>query len=193
MARNGFELPHAIGTEAVPQRVDQRRTTFGIILRRMYSRDIQFGLPCRRGFGARDGKADSLETEAAIVLSRERFEFKIDQSRYMRHAARRRRQSNIDRLYRSIDAIEAQPQRARAGLVAYEHMHQVLHETTGARENRLVADDRFKQIIQAVINRRRGDRDKRFVAAAERLVQPAEQFVGKACGKWGPWLVQQRA
>jgi hypothetical protein len=69
-------------------------------------------------------------------------------------------------------------------------MHQVLHETAGTRENRLLADDRLKQIIQAVINRRRGDRDKWFVAAAERLVQPAEQFVGKACGKWRPWLVQ---
>ena len=52
--------------------------------------------------------------------------------------------------------------------------------------DRMVADDRFKQIIQAVINRRRGDRDKRFVAAAERLVQPAKQFVGKTCGKWRP-------
>ena len=72
-------------------------------------------------------------------------------------------------------------------------MHQVLHETAGARENRLVADNRFKQIIQAVINRRRGDRNKRLIAAAERLVQPAKQFVGKTCGKWRPWLVQQRA
>jgi hypothetical protein len=91
----------------------------------------------------------------------------------MRHAARRRRQSDIDCIYRPIDAIEAQPQRARAGFVAYKHMHQVLHETAGARENRLVADNRFKQIIQAVINRRRGDRNKRLIAAAERLVQPA--------------------
>ena len=61
-------------------------------------------------------------------------------------------------------------------------MQKVMHETAGALQDRLLADDRLEQIIQAVINRRCSDRDQRFVAAAERLVEPAQQFVGKARG-----------
>ena len=54
-------------------------------------------------------------------------------------------------------------------------------------------DDRLEQIMQAVIDRRRDDRDERLVDAAERLVETAQQFGGKTRGKGRARLVDQRA
>src|SRR5690349_4003892 len=145
MTRNRFELPHAVGTEALAQRVDQRRGFFNIVTLngRMHRRDIELALPRWHRFDACRRKADSLETEAAVVQGRERLELEIDQSRHMRHAARRRRQADIDDFDRPIDPIEAQSQRARSDVVADKYMPKVVHETAGAGEDRLLADDRL--------------------------------------------------
>ncbi len=47
--------------------------------------------------------------------------------------------------------------------------------------------------MQAVIDRRRDDRDERLVDAAERLIETAQKFGGKTRGKWRARLVDQRA
>ena len=110
VTRNRFELPHAIGSETLAQRVDQRRGFFNIVILsgRMPRRDVELALPLGHRFGTCHRKADSLETEAAVVQGRERLELEIDQSRHMRHAARWCRQADIDGFYRPIDPIEAQ-------------------------------------------------------------------------------------
>ena len=97
----------------------------------------EFDLPRRHRFGAGDGKPDGLEAEAGILHRRQRFELKIDEARHMGYAARRRRQSDIDGLDRAIDAIEAKPQRARADIVAHQHMHEVLHQPARPGDDRL--------------------------------------------------------
>ena len=47
--------------------------------------------------------------------------------------------------------------------------------------------------MQAVIDRRRRDRDERLVDAAERLIETTQKFGGKTRGKWRARLVDQRA
>ena len=111
----------------------------------------------------------------------------------MGNAARRRGETDIDGLDRAVDAIEAKPQRARADIVAHQHMHEILHEPAGARDDRLRRDDRLERIMQAVIDRRRDDGDERLVDAAERLVETAQEFGGKTRGKRRARLVDQRA
>ncbi len=111
----------------------------------------------------------------------------------MGDAARRHRQPDIDGLDRAVDAIKAKPQCARADIVAHQHMDEVLHQPAGAGDDRLLGDDRLEQIMQAVIDRRRDDRDERLVDAAERLIETAQEFGGKTRGERRARLVHQRA
>ncbi len=70
----------------------------------------EFNLPRRHRFGVGDGKSDRLEAETGILHCRKRFELKLDQTRHMGNAARRRGETDIDGLDRAVDAIEAKPQ-----------------------------------------------------------------------------------
>ncbi len=83
----------------------------------------------------------------------------------------------------AVDAIERKPQRARADSVAVERMYEVPHQAAGDRDDRLLRGDRFEQIAQAVIDRRRDDEAQRLGGAAERLVDAREQFALEAGGE----------
>ena len=116
MTGDGREAPHARRAETLAQRIDQGRAALGAVA--LLGDGREFRLPRRHRFGAGDGKADGLEAEAGILHRRQRFELERDQPRHMGDAARRQRQPDIDGLDRAVDAIEAKPQRARAGVVA---------------------------------------------------------------------------
>ena len=119
MTGHRLELPHAVRTEPLAQRIDQGRATLGcrspIPRRRSTISSV-----CRAGmrFGAGDGKPDRLEAEAGILRRRQRLELEIDEARHMGDVARRQRQPDIDRLHRAIDAVEESRKRARADIVA---------------------------------------------------------------------------
>ena len=72
-------------------------------------------------------------------------------------------------------------------------MDEVLHQAARQRDDGLLGEDRIEEITQAVIDRRRHDGDERLLDAAERLVEPADEFGGKARGKGRPRLVEERA
>jgi hypothetical protein len=110
----------------------------------------------------------------------------------VRHVARRQRERDIDRLHRAIDAVERKPQRARSHIIARQHMRKRMHETTRERDDRFLGKERLEQITQRVIDRRRDDGDERFFDAAERLVDPPQQFGRKTRGKRRARLVEQR-
>ena len=189
-----LEPPHAVRAETLAQRIDQSRATLGFVV--ICGGEGEFSgckLSRRHRFGAGDGKTDGFEAEAGILHCRQRFELEIDETRHMGGAARRRREPDIERLDRAIDAVEAKPQTPRADIVAAEHVHQGLHEAAGAGDDRLPRDDRLEQIMQAVIDRRRHDRDERLVDAAERLVETAQELGGKTRGKRRARLVHERA
>ena len=99
---------------------------------------------CRAGIGSARVTASPIASKPKPASSRrrQRIELEIDEARHMGDAARRQRQPDIDRLDCAIDAVERKPQRARADIVAHQHMHKGLHEAVGTGDDGLLGDDR---------------------------------------------------
>jgi cell wall-associated NlpC family hydrolase len=116
----------------------------------------------------------------------------IEEARHMGDAARWQREPDIDRLDRAIDAVERQPQCARAHVVAGKNVHEGVHQAAGQCHDGVLREDRLEQIAQAVIDRRRHDGDERLVEAAECLVDTPEKLGGKTRGKGRARLVEER-
>ena len=85
---------------------------------------------CRAGIGSArvTARPTASKPKPASSRRRHRFELQIDEARHVGDVARRQRQRDIDRLDRAVDAIEGKPQRARADIVAREHVHERPHE-----------------------------------------------------------------
>src|SRR6202007_2158149 len=92
----------------------------------------------------------------------------------------------------AIDAVEHEPQGARADAVAHERVDDVLHQAFRDRQDGILRDQRLHQGDQAVIARRRKDVGEWLGYAAERLVDPLEQFALEARRERRAWIVQQR-
>ena len=155
--------------------------------------NIEFALPRGHGLGPDDGKTDCFEAEAGILRRRQCLELQIEEARHMGDAARRQREPDIDRLDCAIDAVERQPQCARAHVVAGKNVHEGVHQAAGQCHDRVLREDRLEQITQAVIDRRRHDGDERLVEAAECLIDTPEKLGGKTRGKGRARLVEERS
>ena len=189
---NWLEPPYALRSKALTQRIDQDRATLhsiGIVA--VFANKL--ALSRGNGFGASDSKSNRFKAEAGILRRRLGFELELDHPRDMGDIARRQRQPDVDRRYFAIDTIEAKPQCSRSHIVTGEHVHERLHQAAGAGDDRFLRDDRFEQITQRVIDRRRDDGHQRFVHAAERLIDTPQQLRRKTRGKGCPRLVEKRA
>ena len=138
------------------------------------------GLGCRckidlcrlHAFGDRDGKVQRLEAEAGIevMCGGGALELQFEEARDMLGAARRHGQPDIDCLDLAINVVERKPQGTRPYAIAHQSMNEILHQASRNRDDDLLRKNRFKQIAQAVIDRRGSDGGKRLVYTAERLV-----------------------
>ena len=72
-------------------------------------------------------------------------------------------------------------------------MDKRLHQAAGQRDDGVLRADRFEQITQGVIDRRRDHGHERLVDAAQRLIDAAQQFRAKSCGKRRARFVEQGA
>ena len=137
---------------------------------------------CRAGIGsarvtARPIASKPKPASSRIVGCRQRCELQIEQPRHMRHVARRQREADVDGLDRAVDAIEAKPQgRARRHRRAPAHGRASASAGPPRATTASCVIDRLEQITQAVIDRRRDDRDERLVDAAERLVETPQKL-----------------
>src|SRR5262249_50263710 len=138
-------------------------------------------------------KSEGLEAKTELDCFRDALELEIKQARDMRTVARRRSEADIERRDLAIDAIERKPQHPRADTIAYEGVHEILHQPSRDRDDGVLGEDRLKQIAQAVIVRRRCDESERLRGAAERLIEADEQLAFKACCKRRARLVDERA
>src|SRR5262249_61220063 len=111
------------------------------------------------------------ESETILAPSGDARELEIEQARNMRAVACRQGEANAERRALAIDAIERKPQRPRTDAIAYEGVHEVLHQPGCDRHDGFLAEDRFEQIAQAVIDRRRGGGGERLLGGGGGTVQ----------------------
>ena len=191
MACDRLQLPHAAGSEPLPEAVDERRASLRLI--GGFASRGQLRLPGLHAFGNGDGEAQRLEAEACIDRLDDALEPEIDEARDMCGAAGRHRQADIDRHHLAIDAVEGKLQAAGAHSVAFEGGNDVLHEMGCALNDRLLRADRLEQLAQAVIGGRRSQEGERLGQAAAGLVETPEKLGRKARGKGCARVVEQRA
>src|SRR6516165_3431189 len=108
----------------------------------------------------------------------------------MRDIAAWQGERDIDGRNAAVDAVEREPQAARADIVTHEHLREPLHVAARERDDRVLGEDRLEQITQRMIDRRRYDRPERLLDAAERLVDPLQQLGGKTRRKRRARLVE---
>src|SRR5947209_13031053 len=181
MASDRLGLCNAPRTEPLPQPIDECCAAF---------RTAGLGCRCKVGlcrlhtFGDRDGKVQRLEAEAGIeVMCGGALELQFEEARDMLGAARRHGQPDVNRLDLAINAVERKPQGTRPYAIAHQSMNEILHQAGRNRDDDLLRKNRFKQIAQAVIDRRGSDGGKRLVYTAERLVETPEQLTLETRGE----------
>ena len=196
MAFDRREALHAVRPQPLGEAVDQLGAAFLAALARCVAAD-QIRLLFIHPFCRRDGEPDRLEAEAGIErLGKElaaALELERDEARHVGGAAGRPGEGDLDRLRAAVDPIERKPQGARADAVARERMDDVAHQALRDRDHGLLGGDRLHEIAQAVIDGRRQNERERFSRAAERLIDPPQQFALEARREGRARIVDERA